>query len=177
MPAPKVNNAERDQRIDDVVQLLLGGAQRRDILKACAKMFGVSARQTDRYIASAYARIAAEKAPERTALVNTAHARYTRLFMKSLAAGNFSAAIAAQDRIVSLFGLAAPTRSAVDVRIDHAQLAQVLEMAEARGMSAGDLFADLIAEMSNRPEQQVKHMSDAALERIARQAEADEDDE
>jgi hypothetical protein len=167
MPVTRANAAELDNRIDEVAHLLLGGAARRDVHAHCAKAYGVSKRTADRMISSAYTQIAQEAAPDRAAMVNIAHGRYTRLFMKAMAANDLRAALVAQDRIVALFGLAAPTRAAIDVRVDSAQLEQVIALAEQRGTSAGELFELMITELSKSAP--AKNLSDEDRERIMRE--------
>lgn len=164
MPAPtnaanartkRANPAEMADRVEAVAKLLLSGASRADIHRAGADpagLFKLSARQMDRLIEKATAHLAADAAPNRPAMIGTAYRRYTAIFSACMRVQDYERALKAQDRIVGLFALQAPPPPrTLNLNVDTSQLQTLIDLIEAQDMSASDVFAAMIEELSGQP--------------------------
>lgn len=144
----KTDPAEIRRRVDTVADMLIAGAPRHQIHAAAAKLWDVSIRTADRYITQASTQISAETAPKRASLMNTQHARLERVWYKSFAGGDYRAALGALKQIAQLYGLDAPTRTAIDLKVDTVQLDDVLAAIEQAGLPPALVFNNLIAALA-----------------------------
>lgn len=154
---PAASQAEIEQRVYQVAELLIAGAPRHHIHAVCAQKFDVSARQADRYIEQAAAEIAAEAAPQRAALINTTRARLERLYYKAATAGDLRSALAALKQLADLYGLNAPTRSAVDLRVDTVEVQTVIDAIERTGLPPSLVFNQMLAAIARMSEGEGGH--------------------
>lgn len=104
------SRAEYEHRIDEVYDLLVTRVSYRAIVGYAATKWGVSERQTRRYLAAARERIRALLAPTQVEHLAQALASYESLYAKQVAGARYGEARATLDSIVRLLGLAAPER-------------------------------------------------------------------
>ena len=104
------SRAEFEHRIDEVYDLLVTRVSYRAIVGYSAAKWGVSERQTRRYLAAARERIHALLAPTQAEHLAQALASYESLYAKQVAGARYGEARATLDSIVRLLGLAAPER-------------------------------------------------------------------
>lgn len=110
----RTDDATLEQRVDEVISLVLQGWRSSQIVKHCETSFGVCRVTAFRYLADAKEKIRESNAVERDLEVAKAKARYEGFIKTALEEGEIQAAIASQDRLVKLFGLAAPDELKVD---------------------------------------------------------------
>lgn len=101
----KCTKAETLKRIRQVETMLIDGASRTEIIGYCRTHFTVGAKATDTYIRQATRVIARSTAAQRADNIHIAIRRYTRLYAKAEAAGDYRSAIAAQKALSELLGL------------------------------------------------------------------------
>jgi hypothetical protein len=147
--APRANTAEIERRVNDVYRLLVAGADRAAILEHGNRQgWAIAASTVDSYIRKASDRLIAESAPARAELLGTAYARFTTLYRLAVTAGDLRAAHAAARSIADLAGLWAPKQTQIDLTAHYPQIEQLQTLAEQRGLSAGELFDALIAQLA-----------------------------
>jgi len=111
--AKKATKVEVRRRVDEVCDLLLGRIGYAHICRYASAKWGVSERQTARYIARATALIRAVAAGrDRLLDLGLAIADYEMIFAKQMAAHDLGAggARATLDKLVALLGLEAPLK-------------------------------------------------------------------
>jgi hypothetical protein len=106
----KTSEAELEQRISAVADLLIDGLRYSKVVQFCEGEFGVSKCTAERYIAAANERIKAAFSKDIETETAKAKQRFETLFMLATNAGEYSAATAAQKELVKLMGLAAPEK-------------------------------------------------------------------
>lgn len=117
---PKANRAESQKpteaelvlRIDQVLELLVAGASRAEILRFATETWKVSERTVDAYLMRARDALEAEAAIHRPREIGLAIRRYTRLFRDMKKAQDFKGALAAQKALNDLLGIDAPKKIA-----------------------------------------------------------------
>lgn len=109
--ARKATHIEREQRIDEVYELLLHRVGHGAIVHHARQKWGLSERQAKTCIARARARIrAVAQGFDYEEALGKAICAYDLLFAKQMAAGDLRGARATLDAQVDLLGLAAPGR-------------------------------------------------------------------
>lgn len=154
MTPPRTDPAEVRLRVQQVAEMLIAAAPRHQIQAVCAKKWAVSPRQADRYIADASAQIAAETAPARAAMITTMRTRLERIYYKAFAGEDYRAALGALAQLAKLYGLDAPTRAQMDVRVDTVELQDVLDAIEQAGLPPSLVFNNLIAALARQAEEE-----------------------
>jgi hypothetical protein len=104
------SRAEFEHRVDEVYDLLVTRVSYRAITGYAASKWGVSERQTRRYLACARERIRELLAPTHVEHLAQALASYESLYAKQVAGRRYGEARQTLDSIVKLLGLAAPER-------------------------------------------------------------------
>ena len=112
---PLASSVVVDDRINQIVDLYIQGVTRlRDIRKYAEQQgWGVKDRAIEKYMARARKILQSSTEIEREGEIGKALARYELIFYKSFAAKNYKVALAAQKSICDLFGLNAPTKTAI----------------------------------------------------------------
>lgn len=150
--AAKANDTELAARVNEVYRLLLGGANRQDVLDIAVKLgWNVSDRQVDTYIKRAKAALAKESRFRRASEFGKALNRLNNLYSKAVRISDYRTALAVQREINTLLSLYLPeapkTLQLLD--IDERQFAQLAELLHQNGgKKPSDLFAALIAELA-----------------------------
>lgn len=106
----KTSEAELEQRISAVADLLIDGLRYSKVVSFCCGEYGVCKRTAENYIAAANERIKAAFSKDIETETAKAKQRFETLFMLATNAGEYSAATAAQKELVKLMGLAAPEK-------------------------------------------------------------------
>lgn len=101
----KSTKAEVEQRVAMVVELLVGGASRAEIVQFAAGKWAINERQTSNYIRRATDALAKDADPKLEAEKAKAIRRFTALYRKSMAVQDYKGALAAQDKLSQLLGL------------------------------------------------------------------------
>jgi hypothetical protein len=124
--------AELEQRIDEVFHLLLHRVGYRAICRHASAKWGVTTRQTDRYIEQARERIFELLKPGQREQLARALGACDQIFAKQMAAGDWRGARATLKDIVELLGLAAASRRKVELSIDDLEfeLGRIISEAE-----------------------------------------------
>lgn len=125
----KSTKAETQQRVKDVVRLIVQGIQRDGIRQYASRTWGTSTRQTDRYIAEATRQLAESGKTEIAAERGKALARYNDIYAKATEKGWLKIAIWAQERIDEVTGLTSKNPQAIAIANSGTQ----------GGMQASDL--------------------------------------
>jgi hypothetical protein len=102
--------AEIEQRVDELYDLVVARVSYRVIVGYATKKWGVSERQTCRYLAYVRARIADLLSPTQAEHLARALASYESLYAKQVAGSRYGEARQTLDSIVRLLGLAAPEK-------------------------------------------------------------------
>ena len=110
MPA-KSPKAEIIRRVSKIVELLLDGFSRADILQNAAKMWGVAERTTDTYIASANERIKKQADETENEIFSLVRLRLENLYKKAIAANDRHLARLLLRDMTKLYGLEKPDRA------------------------------------------------------------------
>lgn len=106
----RTSEAELEQRISVVADLLIDGLRYSKVVQFCEGEFGVSKCTAERYIAAANERIKAAFTKDIETETAKAKQRFETLFMLATNAGEYAAATGAQRELVKLMGLAAPDK-------------------------------------------------------------------
>lgn len=149
---PRSNEAEKEQRVNKVYELLVSGARRYQILQYASstsdkkKDWKVTPRQVDSYIAAANALIAADSEFARPRELGRAIAALDDLYQRCMRIMDYQRALATRRELNTLLGLhAAPAPQTVRIEgIDDAQLKVLSDALAAQGKSASDVFAALM---------------------------------
>lgn len=117
MAGKKSNKVKFEERVSIVMEMLLSGLYRREILENIAKKeelkeWNVTASQVDNYIRAANNIILKPIEKDRDRLKAKAHSRYEYLYKKLLNVKDYKGAIAANDKVCTLLGLNDPTKVA-----------------------------------------------------------------
>jgi hypothetical protein len=104
------SRAEFEHRVDEIYDLLVTRLSYRAITGYAGSRWGVSERQTRRYLARARERIRDLLAPTQVEHLAQALASYESLYAKQVAGARYGEARQTLDSIVRLLGLAAPER-------------------------------------------------------------------
>jgi hypothetical protein len=110
----KTGKAEVERRIDEVYDLIINRVTYRKVCAYAEQKWGLSERQTCRYLARARERILELAAPDQKEQLAKALASYESLFAKQVAAGHLNDARQTMDSLVRLLGLAAPEQHAYE---------------------------------------------------------------
>ena len=102
---PPANALQIQLRIDKVMDLLLHGVSRGQIVKAGAKEWDVTERTVDTYIREAKDALAAQAEKRREVLYGLAYARLENLYQRSLSISDFKNALGVVKELNSLAGL------------------------------------------------------------------------
>ncbi len=137
MARHRPTQAELEQRIDEVYQLLLHRVGYQAICRHCASKWQVTARQTDRYIQQARERVFELLKPNQREQLARALGGYDVIFAKQMAAGDWRGARATLKDIVELLGLAAASRRKVTLSLDDVEGELERLIGEAEGASDG----------------------------------------
>ena len=110
MAGKKSNKVKFEERVSIVMEMLLSGLYRREILENIAKKdelkeWNVTASQIDNYIRAANNIILKPIEKDRDRLKAKAHSRYEYLYKKLLNVKDYKGAIAANDKVCTLLGL------------------------------------------------------------------------
>jgi hypothetical protein len=132
MARRRPTQAELEQRIDEVYQLLLHRVGYQAICRHCAGKWQLTARQTDRYIHQARERVFELLKPGQREQLAKALGAYDVIFAKQMAAGDWRGARATLKDIVELLGLAAASRRKIELSIDdlESELGRIVSEAE-----------------------------------------------
>lgn len=102
----RVTKAQHAERVNQVIDLMLGGAHARDIVRFGAdQKWDVCRRAIEKYITKAYEVIAAECDKDRHRAFNKAVTRLERLYGRSLSSDQLVSALATQKELNALLGL------------------------------------------------------------------------
>jgi len=101
----KSPKAEIIRRVSKIVELLLDGFSRADILQNAAKKWGVVERTIDTYIASANARIKKQAEETENEIFNVVRLRLENLYKKAIAANDRHLARLLLRDMTKLYGL------------------------------------------------------------------------
>ncbi len=141
----RATKAIREQRIEALLDLLVGGVNRRGILTWVAQQgWGLSERQVDSYVALARTRLTELGRADRDYELGRSAARLQLLYAKSYAAGNLQLALQSLRALTQLLGLNAASdveiSGQLDLRADREELARrVAELfASGRLQDRGD---------------------------------------
>lgn len=105
----KANNAESEQRVNEVYLLLLSGASRYEIVQYAAK-WDIGWRQADNYIAKANARFEESAATVRDRELGKSIQRLNKLYQSLLKIQDYKGALQTQKELNTLLGLHAPSK-------------------------------------------------------------------
>ena len=108
--AKKTTAAEKQQRVTQVVKMLVEGAERRDIVLYASKNWGVSDRTVTSYIKSAREIITDSSRTETDYWRGVLLQRHNRVFNKAYKDGNYQAATAANREVSKIVGAYAPEK-------------------------------------------------------------------
>jgi hypothetical protein len=106
----KTSEAELEQRIAQVVELLIDGVRYSKLVAFCCGEFKVCQRTAENYIAEANARIKATFVRDLEAETAKAKERFETVYSLAMQNGEYGAATAAQKELVKLMGIAAPEK-------------------------------------------------------------------
>jgi len=104
--AERATAAEVEQRTDEIVELVLSRAPYRAICRHASSKWGLTPRQTERYLAKAKARIMELARPDQLEELGKALCSYDLIIAKQMATKDYRGAAATLDRLVDLLGLA-----------------------------------------------------------------------
>lgn len=145
----KITAAERDQRVSEIMGLLLEGQSRAAVLQyASKKEWGVQPRSVDSYIARATAALEAEATIDRAAEFAKAKARLERLYGVAMARddlGNARLILAELHKLLSLYMPPAPQTLRL-LGIDMTQLEDVVKALHNAGHDPAAVFNELISQ-------------------------------
>jgi hypothetical protein len=102
---------ELERRIDQITELLVSRVSYRAICEHAKRRWGISERQTARYVTAARERIVAAFQETREEKLARAHAGYEALYVKQLAGGRHAEARRTLDSLVRLVALDGQNRS------------------------------------------------------------------
>ena len=103
--APKSDKAEITRRVSKVMELLLNGFSRAEILQNAAKMWGVAERTTDTYIASSNERIKKQAEEIEKEMFSLVQLRLESQYKKAIAANDRHLARLLLRDMTKLYGL------------------------------------------------------------------------
>ncbi len=113
--------AELEQRVAEVYQLLLHRVGYQAICRHASSKWQVTARQTDRYIEKARERLFELLKPNQREQLAKALGAYDTIFAKQMSSGDWRGARATLKDIVELLGLAAASRRKVELSLDDVE--------------------------------------------------------
>lgn len=144
----RATEAEFALRVDAVLQLLLGGAQRRDIIRfgsAPEQAWNVSDRQITDYIAAATQALEESLEKDRDRLISRELAQRQHLYAAALSSGDVRTALAVKKDLCELLGLYPAKKvehsgELAELSMDErrARLNRVIDSLRQRGAAAGD---------------------------------------
>lgn len=111
----KASKAEFENRINEVFSMLVIGATTAHIVRYSSETWGVTRRQTEKYIARATERLKKLATIDREVEVSKAIKRYEMIFQKALKDGQYYAAINAQKELCKLLALNMPAQ----IQVEH----------------------------------------------------------
>lgn len=124
----KSNKAKTEERIIIVMDAILSGLKRREILQNIAdnneketdkkKKWNVQTRQVDYYIEAANKQILDITKEEKEVLVSKAFAKYAFIYKKLIHVKDYKGAITAIEKSCSLLGLNAPEKIIGDLNVN-----------------------------------------------------------
>jgi len=109
----KATKVEVQQRINEVYELLIGGASKGNIVRHAAEKWAVSERQTETYIKRANEHLAEAAAIRRDTELGKALARLNKLYMQALRVQDYRIALSVQKELNNLLALHAPSQQHV----------------------------------------------------------------
>lgn len=119
MPGIKSNNVVFEERVIIVMDMLLSGLKRREILeniRVNEKLkWKVERAQIDNYIAVANKLISESTKEEKESLIAKAFSKYEFIYKKLIAVKDYKGAVAAIEKSCSLMGLNAPEKHTADI--------------------------------------------------------------
>jgi hypothetical protein len=101
----RASKAEQEQRIEQFAELILRGAQRRDLIAWAKPRWGIQDRQLDKVIKAARERIGQSAHVDRSFEIGQAVHRLTLFMAQALKEGKLALALKAQHEINRLLGL------------------------------------------------------------------------
>lgn len=123
MAENKSTAVEYEDRVSIVMDMLLAGLKRREIIENITKnedlnlKWAVSVGQIDKYIKSASDEILKPLEKDREKLKAKHYARYDYLYKNLIDAGDFKGAIIANDKMTILTGINEPIKQGIDANI------------------------------------------------------------
>jgi hypothetical protein len=113
--ADKATNAQSQARQTAIIEMLLSGYSRSDIVQYCANVYKIKARQTDVYIGKANIEIDGLFSKKKKQNASIAIARYNDLYKRSLKIQDYRECRQVQDAINKMLGINEPDRSEIKV--------------------------------------------------------------
>jgi hypothetical protein len=103
--AERPTAAEVEQRTDEILELVLTRAPYRAICRYASSKWGLTPRQTQRYLAKAKDRVVEMAKPNQLEEFAKARGSYDLIFAKQMASKDYRGARATLDKLVELLGL------------------------------------------------------------------------
>ncbi len=138
--AAKANRAEIKQRVGEIYELLLTRTSHRTICRYASVKWGVTSRQTERYIKEARAKLSELVAFDQAEELAKAKGLYEQIIARQMSGGDLRGARATLDKLVELLGLAAPEQVAIYdfSHYTHEQLIEVIRVECPELLAQGD---------------------------------------
>jgi len=111
--ATKAGKAEVEQRVGEVYELLLTRTSHRTICRYASVKWGVTSRQTERYIREARSKLSEIAAVDQAEELAKAKGLYEQIIARQMSGGDLRGARGTLDKLVELLGLASPAKLAV----------------------------------------------------------------
>jgi len=111
--ATKAGRAEVEQRVGEVYELLLTRTSHRTICRYASAKWGVTSRQTERYIRQARSKLSEVAAVDQAEELAKAKGLYEQIIARQMSGGDLRGARGTLDKLVELLGLASPAKLAV----------------------------------------------------------------
>lgn len=149
--AKKANDAEMEKRVTAVFKLILRGAQRPAILEFAQKQaWDVSPRQIDTYARKANALFRAMAEADRELELGLAVAQLYDLYAGALSIQDRATALNARKELNKLKGLypPEPPKTLRILNLTEETANRLAAELERRGLSAGDVFNAMLAELA-----------------------------
>ena len=106
----RANQAEREQRLAELCELLATRASERSVVRAACEKWGLGERAAQKYVADARARLRESAGFDRRVQFGLAITGYELIYRRQLKAGDLRNARATLDKLIALLGLAVPAR-------------------------------------------------------------------
>lgn len=164
----KSTAAVKGIRVGQILDLLIRGASRGDIMQHAAKhQWGIRTRQIDSYIAAARAELRTYENVDRSEQLGVARKRLELLFAASIRDKDFKTALSVQREINLLESLYAPpaARTLKLIGLDANELAELAQLLEDEGLVPKEVFQKMRArlqENKNKRKADTDTVKDAA---------------